>query len=319
MVKGHCVCAARAKRYVARPHGGRSEPLRDAAIPQGIAFPDSGVALRSIRMGIASTACGRLAMKMSRSGTISRYTDHQMAAPSGAALHLQHRRQEMRSKWLFGAALLAVVGTTPAAAQWTYEFSGNLRMNHDQYHDDDLDEDVYIYGPQQLTFTLTTISPITANGWHVPDTCSIAPAMLGGNTYSCSDQEFQVNFEGYTDSNGDFYHFIGASYTHTGGGGGGGFFFFEPGAFWTVGTYTQIDLVKRPNPAFDGIGDCADGHEWDDPCVEFLYAGSAGPGTLTVRFGQDQTPGDVVPEPATMTLLATGLAGVAAARRRRLG
>ncbi len=41
----------------------------------------------------------------------------------------------------------------------------------------------------------------------------------------------------------------------------------------------------------------------------------AGPyfGIDDMRFGQ----GDVVPEPATMTLLATGLAGMAAARRRR--
>lgn len=210
----------------------------------------------------------------------------------------------MRGKWLCGALLLSLAGTMPASAQWQYSFTGTFRMNHEQEEN------------QTLTFTLTAASPITTAQWLTPTSCSITPSVLGGNSYGCADQEFDP--AGF----GTGYNFIGASYisydqfTGDPNGGGGGFFFFDPWAFTTVGThYVTSDPLFVPNPDYDPELVCEDG-EWVDACNEFNWYGSAGQGVLIVSNLDGGTPGEVVPEPASMLLVATGLAGMAAARRR---
>lgn len=51
--------------------------------------------------------------------------------------------------------------------------------------------------------------------------------------------------------------------------------------------------------------------------MQFELWGDGQTDGMWLQWDQASTPNEVVPEPATMTLLATGLAGMAAARRRR--
>ena len=206
----------------------------------------------------------------------------------------------MRFRFQLLAVALALVGAAPASAQWTYDFSGTFDVGQGE--------------AKTLAFTLTVPAPITiAESFTVTGCTVVAPTVLD-RTFSCDMQQFDPN--GFGTGN----NFIGAGWsdfdanTNAPLGSATSFFFFDPGSFTTPGSYTRSTSVPPvANPLFVPGATCNDDN--DDQCREFNFFGSAGDATLIV-IG----PGtEVVPEPATMTLLATGLVGMVAARRRRNG
>ena len=208
----------------------------------------------------------------------------------------------MRSRFIVGALLVAL-GAAPASAQWTYQFSGTWDFTGT---------------PQTLAFTLTTAAPITSGGFWTPSSCSITPGTVVTNYYLCDQPEIDPN--GF----GTGFGYIGARFlnfdvtTNSPTGGGAAFFWFAPGTFSTPGSYSRVPdgtTISVANPLFDPNAVCNDPN--DDPCRTTNFYGSAGQATLDVRFSTPGGNGDVVPEPATLTLLATGLVGMAGARRSR--
>lgn len=207
----------------------------------------------------------------------------------------------MRRTIFRNAGLMLALGAAPLSAQWTYTFTGTWDFNDGH--------------PQTMAFTLTNATPITTAGLYATSSCSITPDVVGTQQYQCDLPEFDPN--GF----GTGYNFISARFTNfddNSSGGGGAFFFFDPLSFSTIGTYLVAASVPPvANPLYDPTAVCdVDGS--DDLCREFNYYGSAGAATLTVS-ASTQPPGDVVPEPATLTLLATGLVGMGAGRRKKRG
>lgn len=177
------------------------------------------------------------------------------------------------------AALAFGLTTSTAQAQWRYEFRGSHTDGDSQQNFD-------------FSFDLIRSDPITAAFSGMGENCSVLPAVVGTQEWSCDGQGFDPN--GFETG----FNLIDFKYRYTdptnGDGSGGWFYFFDANAFTQAGTY----LAKRDY--LTGGDDGQSGYS------------SAGDATLTVF--NDAT---VVPEPTTWLLLASGLVAVGFIQRRR--
>jgi hypothetical protein len=133
---------------------------------------------------------------------------------------------------------------------------------------------------------------------------SITTTPLGGTTVASGTVNPVGSFTGYLNSPGDYWDVYDESFSISN-------LNLSAGTYW-------LELQNAVS---------AEGNEvaWENingPSVAFSFAGnlngSVGPGSNSEAFDIYGTTGPVVPEPGTMTLLGSGLLGLAGLLRRRL-